>query len=256
MRRSAVLMLAALLPLAACGTIDDFSPRVARINDNISQVDADDIVRNVARAANADMLTFVAVSKVTGTRLADLKIGMPTVTFGKNQTPLQKQVIFSGDVMDNSQGYTLEMSQLRTDTFTKGLLQPIPTMEFETLAEQGFSRELLMYLLIDSIELDPGNGQPIMTFRNQPWLDDPASCADVSYADYFDRWADPNPPAELPSDSYAPFGPGGNPPRSCEFHHFQYLVALAIRYGLRIEPLIPEPDEAGAAPRRQAGRSR
>jgi hypothetical protein len=244
MRRTTATLMAAALLLASCGEVDQFSPRVSRINDNISRVDADDVVRNVARAANAEPLTFVAVSKVTGSRMADLKLGVPTVTFGKHQTSAQKQFVFSGNVLDNSEGYTLELAQLRTDTFTKGLMQPIPTMEFDTLAEQGFSRELLMYLLIDSIQLDPGNGESIVTFRNQPWLDDPATCADVSYTDYFDRWADPNPPAQLPSDSYMPFGPGGNPPRTCEFHHFQYLLALAIRYGLRMEPTVPGPGDA------------
>jgi hypothetical protein len=253
MRKGAAFVCAAALTLAACGEIDQFSPRVSHINDNIARVDADDVVRNVARAANAEPLTFVAVSKVTGSRNADLKLGLPTITIGKHQTFAEKQAVFSGNLLDNSEGYTLELAQLRTDTFTKGLMQPIPTEEFDTLADQGFSRELLMYLLIDSIQLDPGGGSPLLTFRNQPWLDDPATCGDVSFADYFDRWSDPNPPAQLPSDSYVPFGPGGNPPRTCEFHHFQYLVALAIRYGLRMEPDTALPGDTAAPAADMAG---
>ncbi len=273
-RLTGALSLAALL-LSGCGTVDEFAPRAARFNDNASTAATDNILRNIIRTSLAEPVSFVSVSKITASRLADLKIGVPTLTFGKNQTAAQKQFVFSGNVLDNSMGYSLELSQLGTSEFTDALMTPLPPDNFENLAAQGFSRELISYLLIDSVELrvigvvDDRNDKTALAtairnalgdgttdkhppkitetivYHNDPTLDDPARCPTRDFSAFFNQYAPlvPHHFAPTDADAYAPaVTHQEGRPDPCEFHSFQFLVAEALRYGMRFEP---KPDAGG-----------
>jgi hypothetical protein len=202
--------------LAGCAaSVDQFAPRVAAANQSIARADADNVVRNIVRAGLAEPLSFVAVSKVTDARTADLKIGLPTLTFGPAQMGAQKQWIFSSNGTDNSAGYSLELAPLRTDTFTKGLLDPIDPSQLENFTDQGFSRELLLYLFVDSVSVDFDSGAHHYVLWNDPSRENAADC----------------PPPTTPKD-YNPAK--AKKPETCPFREFQYMLSLAVNYGAAV----------------------
>ena len=238
-RLTRAIAFAPMVLLGGCaGEIDHFSSRIINVSESISRADADNVVRNAVRASLNEPLTFVAVSKVTNGRQSDLKIGLPTITFGPAQASTAKQWVFSGNVADNSESYSLELAQLRTDTFTKGMLTPIDPMQLENYSLQGFSRELLLYLFLDKITVDVttrDSKTQRYVFANNPSLDDPKLCPslavlrETSIAE-MQRVYDP----VLAANAALADASQGLTLRACPFHEFQYMVGLAVNYGVSI----------------------
>lgn len=214
----------ASVALSGCASLDRFSDRVAGVNQNIAAADVDNVVRNVVRASLTEPMSFVAVTKVTGGRTTDFTLGLPTITFGPGQTTAQKQSVFGSNSTKTSQTYSVELAQLRTDTFTKGLMNPVANTQLENFSHQGISRELLFYLFVDSIRLDV-NDEPHV-FRNDPLQDDPKLC--------------PAPTSEKEREAYEP-GRAIAKGKPCPFRTFQYLLDTALGYGVAVQPGKPKP---------------
>ena len=86
----------AVLTASGCAVIDNsFSPRVSTLNFGIDRATNDAILTNIVRASRLQPLTFVAISKISGSQTASLSNGLPTFAFGPDLTSAQKQFTFA-----------------------------------------------------------------------------------------------------------------------------------------------------------------
>jgi hypothetical protein len=143
----------AVLAASGCAAIDNsFSPRVSTLNFGVDRATNDAILTNIIRASRFQPLTFVGISKVSGSQQASLTNGLPTLTFGANLTPQQKQFSFANNSINQQAAGNFDVVPLASREFTKGLLLPLSMLEFELLLRQGFPRELLFNLVVEAIE--------------------------------------------------------------------------------------------------------
>jgi hypothetical protein len=142
----------AIVCLPACSFVDYFTPRQYELNVNSQQALNEESLLNIIRASRFDPLTFVAISQLTGGQTEAFNFGIPTITFGAGQTPIQKQFIFGGNLVQNSVNGAFTMNPLISSDFENGMLASVPT---NTIAELilSYSREPVFYTIIESIKL-------------------------------------------------------------------------------------------------------
>jgi hypothetical protein len=159
----------AIALVGGCSSIDQFSARVYSSNANSQTALDEETLLNIERAAHFQPLTFVAITKTTGTRTGDLKIGLPTATFGPAQTAIQRQTSFAGNTLDNSMQGTWESNPLITSAFQQGMLTPVAAKTVAQLLGE-YPRELVFYAVLDGIEMS--GGKDAWYFRNDPSSDE------------------------------------------------------------------------------------
>jgi hypothetical protein len=154
-RRLSLLIALGFSALSACGctVIDNsLSPRVSTLNFGIDHATNDAILTNIIRASRSQPLTFVAISKVSGSQTASLSNGLPTFTIGPDLTAQQKQFTFANNSINQNASGNFDVAPLAGRDFTKGLLLPLSMTEIELLLSQGLPRELLFNLVVESFE--------------------------------------------------------------------------------------------------------
>src|SRR5262249_11101439 len=213
--------------LAGCSAVDIFSQRLMDVSDGLNTADVQSVTLNIVRAGRSEPTTFVALNQYTANRNADLRIGLPTITFGTGQTAAQKQFVFGGNVIDNSAGYGLGLTQLRTKGFVDAFMTSVPVSELGAFIDQDISHEFLFLLFIELIRVKAGN--ETFELRNDPTLDNTSSCPDYDYSSYHDRTSRPEEQISI----YQPAELKGLLEK-CEFHRFQFFIEEAIRYGVSV----------------------
>jgi hypothetical protein len=144
-----------LVILSSCSAVDSAIPsRVNTINQSTEEALNDGILTNIVRASQYRPLNFIGISKISGGQTLDLTNGLPTITFGPNQTPLQHQFIFSNNSMRNGVTGSIDVSTIATKDFYKGLLTPLSMVDVNLLLSQGYPRELIFNLMLDSVKIN------------------------------------------------------------------------------------------------------
>jgi len=161
----ALSLLALAYFCGGCAVTDQFSSRIYSSNIN-SQVALDqETLLNIVRASRYQSLTFVAITKTAGTQTADLKIGLPTFTFGPRQTAAQRQFSFANNAIDNSAQGSFESNPLISSLFQQGMLTPI-SPKILALLIGAHPREPTFLAALEGIRLT--SAKDAWFFRNDP----------------------------------------------------------------------------------------
>lgn len=164
MRTSArISVLAALcLLLTACVSTGSLASRGTSIDEGVGQMANRGILLNLARASRGEPLYFVSIGNVQATGSTDLRLGAPAFTEGPALSNIAKQVIAGGTstFLDNTINTNFQMGVFNTQTFYEGMLQPLGLNDIDLLLHQGFSREMVFYLVIEKAEITPCPLQP------------------------------------------------------------------------------------------------
>ncbi|MBV8913396.1 MAG: hypothetical protein JOZ05_10205 [Acetobacteraceae bacterium] len=235
-----VVALCCALGASACSLVDSgLYTRTETLTRGYDQVQNSNLLLNMVRAGRNEPLRFYSVTKVIPNQLTDLKIGLPTITFGPAQTPLQRQFVFSGNIVDNSASMSYEIDPLETENFYNAMTEPIPADLMAKLFRL-FPREFAFNVLFDSVRVRqaPGPGSD-REYKNEPQAAS-AACPPVDYKNYDPKLYNPG-IADDTTYNPAREQVEGNTHSECGFEKFQYYVAMAMKYGatIRSEPNTP-----------------
>lgn len=151
--------------LSGCMVTDQFSSRIYSGNVNSQTAVDQETLLNIVRARNFQPLTFVAITKVAGSQLADIKIGLPTLTFGPRQTASQRQIAFANNSVEGNANGSFESNPLISSLFQQSMLTPISQRNLALLLG-AYPREQVFYAALEGIKMTSENKS--WYFRNDP----------------------------------------------------------------------------------------
>jgi len=180
--------------VAACSAVDNaIDPRYDSINRGTANARNESILLNIVRASHNAPLNFVAFSRVSGTTQISGNAALPNFLVGPYTKPPiapgaaipgystlsspARDVIFNKDNLGASTTATnnFDISPLETRDFYQGLLRPVDLLVLNYFLRQGYSRELLFWLFVESVR-QSGVG-PQVEFLNDP--DEKRACVTV-----------------------------------------------------------------------------
>jgi hypothetical protein len=219
--------------LSGCAFVDNFTPRQYALNIHSQDALNQETLLNIIRASRFQPLNFMGIGLLTGNQSEDLRIGLPTITFGPGQSTTAKEFIFSGNIIDSSASFGFNMNPLISTDFQRAMLTPVSQ---NTLAQlmASYPREAVFYMVMARVKLTAG--KMVAVLRNDPGDDrdfvDKAGttipCRDI----FADQPADggPNPHRRLAAITSELYSPEND--RYCVFSKFVALLRIALRYGL------------------------
>lgn len=164
MRASArVVVLAAIsLLLSACVAAGSLATRGTSLDEGVGQMANRGILLNLARASRGEPLYFVSIGTIQAQGSTDFRLGAPGFSEGADLTTVAKQIVFGGtsSFLDNTINTNFQMGVFNTQTFYEGMLQPLGLNDIDLLLHQGFSREMVFYLVIEKAKISPCPLQP------------------------------------------------------------------------------------------------
>jgi hypothetical protein len=232
--------------VAACGFVDSsFEPRINTVNRGYDSATNTEVLANIVHASRYEPLRFYLHSKFAPSQTSDIKVGLPTITFGPGQLAAQKQFAFASNLTDNSASLSLEVDPIETHDFHNSLMTPL-SLGTIGLVLTSFPRELVFLTLFDSVRFQFQGGMPI-EYRNVP-TPPSANCPEYHYdgssgdADYDPSYvAGPGSPYNgVPYDPrsgarYHPARAGSyDNLRNCSYQRFRFWIATAIAYGMSV----------------------
>jgi hypothetical protein len=169
-RRVALVACMLATALQGCAIIDRADPRHDTINRAAANARNESILLNIVRASHDVPLNFVAFSRVSGSQSAQANVGLPA--FGVGSLPLvtsvQKQLVFGSSVFNANTNInnSFDIGILESKEFYSGLLTPVDLATLNYFSRQGYSRQLLFWLFVESIR-ETVNGRTY-EYRNDP----------------------------------------------------------------------------------------
>ncbi len=155
----------AALALSGCVTHGALSSRAVDYNTAAETARNEMLLMNILRARDRRPMVFTGLSRITGSVRAESRIGAAAST---------------GSAAPDVQGFspsfgftdspTFDVAVLDSQEFTRGIMTPVGTEILEYFWDQGYNREVLLYLVVDRIELEcgaPGSGLPRL-LENDP----------------------------------------------------------------------------------------
>ncbi len=182
LRKIAPLVLLGIA-VAACGIVDRFEDRLEHMNRSVDVSRNQLILLNVARAQYNHPLTFVAVTSVSGAQGASGNFGLPTFTIGPGQTDAQHQFVFGNNSVSGSLGGNVGVTPLESREFYMGLLEPIGLNAAQFFVAQGYPRQILFFLFMESLRFRGARGEKIL------W-NDPTDPNFPEFVEYLHHWVD------------------------------------------------------------------
>ena len=219
--------------LSACAFVDNFTPRQYSLNIHSQDALNQETLLNIIRASRFQPLNFMGISLLTGNQSEVLTIGLPTITLGPGQSPVAREFIFTGNVIDSSASAGFNMNPLISTDFQRAMLTPISQ---NTLADLmvSYPREAVLYLVVGRIKIT--NGKIVSVLRNDPGDDrdfvdrtgTAIPCNDIFTEQATDGARSPyRRLAKITSELYAPEND-----RYCAFSKFAAILRIAVSYGL------------------------
>ncbi|MGQ7794123.1 hypothetical protein ACUN0C_17080 [Faunimonas sp. B44] len=209
--RVVCFVLAACSLVAACAAVDSsLSSRLLSYNGELNQFRNDEILLNILRSREFEPLTFAPASEIGGQLSSTTNLGLPSFAVGHDAA---SQFAFSNATLGTTTAVntSTKAAPLVTSQFYDRLLSPITPSNFLGLLQQGYSRELLFWILPESVRVRHSDGRDEL-FMNQPPF---------------------NTACEL-----------GRREPSC----FEEFVHLAMQWGLTAVPIAPARGKKDAAP--------
>jgi hypothetical protein len=193
--RAALCVALLAVGLGACSMTDSvIDPRFDHLNRTTAKARNEAILLNIVRASKNIPLNFATFSKINGSTSATGNAALPQfatgplavtslqqtltatgVITGQQQTSTLaapgRNFVFSKDVFGGSlnANTNFDFSLLETKDFYAALLKPVDLANFNYFVRQGYSRELLFWLFVESVRETVGNRT--VEFLNEPEQD-------------------------------------------------------------------------------------
>jgi hypothetical protein len=153
---------AAGLALSGCLSVGDVANRGTVVDLGVGSMQNRGILLNLARASLSEPLYFLTPSAVQATGSTDVHLGGPSFVEGpgmKHSDVLKQLTFGSGgsQFLDNQMSTNFTANLFATHDFYLGLMTPLSLDEVDLLLHQGYSRELVFYLVIDKAKITPFN---------------------------------------------------------------------------------------------------
>ena len=145
-----LLAATAALALSGCIAVGDVGRRAITINQEVGSTQNQFVLLNLVRASHEEPVYFVAFNQLGASGTMDFKAGVPQVYAGPHLPPADEIATFTGgsNYLDNQTNTNFQMSLLGSKDFYSGLLAPLGLRDVDLLLNQGYSRELIFYLVI------------------------------------------------------------------------------------------------------------
>jgi hypothetical protein len=150
------IVMCTAMALSACGFADQFSERSVGYNLQAERAQAENLLLNVVRASLRRPMQFSAVDSVQGGGSEKESISF-TIPFGHSHGPKSFQL--GGEETASVSSFTTAI--LDTQEFYNGITTPIAKSFADLLIKQGYSRSMIFYTLVKSIEIDLDENQRI-----------------------------------------------------------------------------------------------
>ena len=157
------------LLLSACASIGQVDHRATTMNESVSAAQNRATLLNLVRASRSEPLYFMSLNQIGSSAFTDMKLGLPAVSFGPNLSAASKIYTFgasASNMLDNQTSTNFQMGVLSSRDFYSGLMSPVSLADVDLLLHQGFSRELVFYLVIDRIKITADGGEPAVIFND------------------------------------------------------------------------------------------
>jgi hypothetical protein len=237
------LFLLAACAVGACSIVDDFEPRLYSANLQSQDVMNQETLLNIVRASQFEPLNFVVITQISGSQTEDLKLGLPTLTFGPQKAAAQRQFAFSGNLLDNSVVGGFQGNPLVSSAFQQGMMSPISPKVLALLIATH-QREPVFYAGIAaitiSLQADPPlpkypDAEPFtVTFWNDPSNNVPS--ARQPNCQLLESETDQN----LTFRSYY-----NKDSATCNYSKFVHFLRYGLDAGLTFELIQPSDDKGG-----------
>ena len=177
--------------LAACSAVDStVAPRYDTVSRSIALARNESILLNIVRASHDYPLSFSTVSQVIPQMSNTTTIGSPQFLVGPNPRcavfsnsiasaaclsvpPSPVRDVIFGNANNASDNIAIQtqftLSTQETKDFYNALLRPVDLYVLNFFIRQGYSRELLFWLFLDSVEVSIANHGTLGFQFNPPY---------------------------------------------------------------------------------------
>ncbi len=170
-----IAVAAASTMLSGCLTYGSIQNRGATINEGVGDMQNRGTLLNLVRASRSEPLYFLSINQVQAQSSATLNLGLPqvvargllpasamipkgTLIFGNNNT----------NTVNTNTNTNFQVGVYNSKDFYSGLLTPLGLDEVDLLFHQGFSRELIFFLVIDKVKVTPQPSGEAYILYNDP----------------------------------------------------------------------------------------
>jgi hypothetical protein len=162
---SLAAILGASLGLTGCVAGSSLSNRAVDYNSAAENARNEMLLLNILRARDRRPMVFTGLSRITGSVRAESRLGAAGST-GPDAASLQSYAPSFGF----TDSPTFDVAVLDSQEFTRGVMTPVGTEILEYFWDQGYNREVLLYLVVKRFELEcgaPGSAPPVF-LENDP----------------------------------------------------------------------------------------
>jgi hypothetical protein len=152
-------MIAALV--GACAVTDPVDNRYDHIGRSLAKGRNESIFLNIVRAAHDYPLAFTTIGSVTPSMTNTSSLALPSFLLGPSPRNVEpsftpgRDVLFGNTTASSSLAISsnFNISTEETSAFYNGFLKPIDLATLEYFVRQGYSRELLFWMFMDSFQI-------------------------------------------------------------------------------------------------------
>ncbi|HXQ12128.1 MAG TPA: hypothetical protein VN805_14120 [Caulobacteraceae bacterium] len=156
-----LVLAAAGLALSGCLSAGSVANRGTIVDLGVGSMQNRGMLINIARASLSEPLYFLSPSAIQATGSTDLRLSSPQAIEGpglKHSDTLNQLTFGSASqFLDNTMSTNFTANLFATHDFYLGLMTPLSLDEIDLLLHQGYSRELVFYLVIDKAKITPFN---------------------------------------------------------------------------------------------------
>jgi hypothetical protein len=174
-----LLLLALLAPaLSGCLALGSIDRRAQAINRSVAVSVNTGLLLNLVRASRSEPLRFTATTGVHAESGATLSVSLPALALGPGQEAAQKiYTIGQTNVIGGDTQTSFDVGIMGSKDFYSGMLTPLGPADVNLLFSQGYSREMVLYLVVDRLKvtdvsaLQPGQDPstaPTTVYFNDP----------------------------------------------------------------------------------------
>jgi hypothetical protein len=154
--------LAVAYAAAGCVSSGQISRRSVNYNLAVENARNEMLLLNVLRARERRAMVFTGLTRITGSLRNEGHVGV-SGTVGQGM-PNNAQL---GPSFDASDAPTFDVAVLDSQEFTRGIMTPLSFPLVEYFWDQGYPREILLYLGVERIEVSCPSGE-LKSYENDP----------------------------------------------------------------------------------------
>ncbi|MFN8095610.1 MAG: hypothetical protein U0599_25910 [Vicinamibacteria bacterium] len=156
------LALGTALAASGCVSAAQISQRTVNYNVAVESARNEMLLLNVIRARERRAMVFTGLTRISGSLRKEAQVGIAG-TVGQGM-PNNAAVAPSFGVSDAP---SFDIAVLDSQEFTRGIMTPITFELVEYFWDQGYPREILLYLGVERVEVDCGQERPL-ALQNDP----------------------------------------------------------------------------------------